>query len=325
MKKLYSIGNYFFLELPTKPEPLIDAKGDVRIFLKDDSTGLYVIESVKIGSHEILLSEMQMHDGTPYDQTSWNSFYLVESGFVAVTKDYLLEVAKGNIPGTTQVIVAASNVSVGTSMETIWKSDGLWSPLTVARTMSIVSDSGADTLAGTGAQILILQGVDASGLEQTEIVELNGVTPVITSNTWLGINPSIITAGSGKKNVGTITITATVDLTLQSILAPGDSLTSALIYFVPVNKKLFLKQVRSQVYKSTGGGADVIVTGFFETNGTEYLFYEVDLVEDVSPTDMLRLETWSPIEGGSHVFLEAISTKTNTIVRAAFEGVLVDD
>lgn len=241
------------------------------------------------------------------------------------TKDYLLEVAKGNISGTVPVIIAASNVSVGTSMETIWKSSGLWIPLTTARTMSIVSDNTNDTSAGTGAQFLILTGVDASGLAQTEVVALNGTTPVITSNTWLGINPSLITAGSGGTNEGFITITATVDLTLQSILAPNDSLTSVLVYFVPVGKRLFIKQIRAQVYKSSGGGVDVIVTGFFNTGGTNYKFYEVDIVEDVMPTDLINLSTWFEVLGGSHVFLEAISTKAGTIVRAAIEGVLVDD
>ena len=245
--------------------------------------------------------------------------------FGGINKDYLLEAAKGNVPGTIPVIVAASNVSVGTSMETIWKSNGLWVPLATDETMTIVSDDTADTVAGTGAQFLILNGVDASGLAQTEIIALNGTTPVITSNTWLGINPSLITAGSGGTNAGNITITATLSTDLQSILAPGDSLTSVLVYFVPVNKRLFLKQVRAQVYKSSGGGVDVIVTGFFNTGGTNYRFYEVDIVEDVMPTDLINLSTWFEVLGGSHVFLQAISSKSGTIVRAAIEGVLVDD
>jgi hypothetical protein len=266
----------------------------------------------------------QIQGNSPDD--SLIDFESNESGNL-ITADFDLEVEKGNVEKHSHVIVAASNVDIDSSTETIWKHTGIWVPMTTARTMSIVSDNANDTSAGTGARTLLIQGIDSLGASQVEVVVMTGTTPVITSNTWNGINPSIVlSAGSGMTNEGEITITSTVDVDVQSIIAPGDSLTSTLVYHVPTGFTFYLKFIRSSVFKSSGGSANVVVEGFSATTGgVSYKIYEVDLTEGVMPLDVLDLNSFSPVNGGAYISFQATSSVNNTTVRAAFEGVLVED
>lgn len=243
-----------------------------------------------------------------------------------ITSEINFEIEKGNVENHSHVVVAASNVDIDTGPETIWKHTGLWTPMATARTMSIVSDDANDTSAGTGARTLLVQGVDATGAAQVEVVTMTGTTPVVTVNTWLGINPSLVlTAGSSTYNEGNITFTSTTDNEVQTVIAPEDALSSAMIYHVPINTNYYLKFIRSAVYKSSGADADVVVDGYVITNGVRYNIYEVDLVEAVMPVDALDLNSYSLITGGSCFYFEATSDKNNTQVRVAFEGILVAD
>ena len=133
------------------------------------------------------------------------------------------------------------------------------------------------------------------------------------------------TAGSGKTNAGLITITATTDLTLQGVIAIGDSLTSQMIFHVPRLQTLYLDQIRAQVYKSTGGGVDAVINGFSNINGTNYNIYEVDLTEEVEPTDMVELKTYAPIPGPAYVYFQGLASANGTKIRTALEGILVKD
>ena len=243
-----------------------------------------------------------------------------------ITSEINLEIEKGNVENHSHVVVAASNVDIDIGPETIWKHTGLWTPMSTARTMSIVSNSANDTSAGTGARTLLVQGVDATGAAQVEIVTMNGITPVVTTNTWLGINPSLVaTAGSSKYNEGTITFTSTTDNEVQTVIAPEDALSSAMIYHVPINTNYYLKFIRSAVYKSSGGSVDVVVDGYVLSGGVRYNIYEVDLTESVFPLDQLDLNSYSLIAGGSCFYFEGTASANNTSVRVAFEGILVAD
>lgn len=79
--KIYALGNYFVVEIVGTPEPLQDAKGNVQVWIEEDSPRQYRIESPLIGDRSILLSDMQDQAGTPYTQGTWDTFYQANSGF----------------------------------------------------------------------------------------------------------------------------------------------------------------------------------------------------------------------------------------------------
>lgn len=66
-----------------------------------------------------------------------------------------------------------------------------------ASQMRIASSSTLDTLVGTGAQLVLIQGLDTNLVFSQEIVAMNGQTPTTTSNSYLRINNMfVISAGN---------------------------------------------------------------------------------------------------------------------------------
>lgn len=85
----------------------------------------------------------------------------------------------------------------------------LRAPLISAK-IDVVSDAAADDLGDTGAEKLMLEGIDANNAEISEEVELNGVGVVTTDATFKALNRAYITqAGSGLTNAGIITASIT--------------------------------------------------------------------------------------------------------------------
>ena len=113
------------------------------------------------------------------------------------SKEFLLEVLKGNVPGHKLVHVHGHNPDVGISgPEDIWVDPTFLVYLASAETMNIVSTDGNDTAAGTGARTVLIKGQLAGNVTDTEIVTLNGTTPVTTTKSWLRVlQMDILTVG----------------------------------------------------------------------------------------------------------------------------------
>ena len=128
-----------------------------------------------------------------------------------------------------------------TGWEDIWDigTEYVWP--TTASTISISSNNASDTLADTGARVIILYGLDANYQPVSEQISLNGTTAVTTTNTFLrSFRAIVIAAGSVGSNVGTIT--ATHNGTTQPIWAilPTENQTAMTQYTVAASKTLFI-------------------------------------------------------------------------------------
>lgn len=133
--------------------------------------------------------------------------------------DFLLEVAKGNVPKHSDYSVTGfnSDIDSGTTPETICGGGGVFTPPTTYRIHDIVSTSANDTAAGTGLRTVRIYGVTSSGFE-TEDKTMNGLTNVPTTKSYIDIYDIVpLTFGSGGTNAGVITATAA---------APGTVTTS---------------------------------------------------------------------------------------------------
>lgn len=130
-----------------------------------------------------------------------------------------------------------SNVGITSLPETVWQGDGLYPFQSSSYTAEVLSASVADTVVGTGAQVVRILGLDASFLEVTEDVPLNGVTPVLTTRTdWIRIYRAyILTAGSGEVNAGDITIRLVSAGATQAVIAAGMGQTQQAAMTLPAN------------------------------------------------------------------------------------------
>ena len=123
---------------------------------------------------------------------------------------FSLRVVRGDVPkfSSQRAIGKVEDVSIGVR-STIWGGDiAAFSFPPSAAVISIVSDNVNDTLLGTGARTIMVEGLDSSGDFITENINLLGLTPVTTIATFTRLNKStVIAAGTQGSNEGTITLT----------------------------------------------------------------------------------------------------------------------
>lgn len=218
-----------------------------------------------------------------------------------------------------------SDLDTADGQKTVWdyKTTGL-TPLTTARTMSIVSASANDTAAGTGLRTITVYGLDANRAVASESVTLNGTTPVVTVGTYLGINRiSPTSAGSGLTNAGAITVTATTDATVQAYIPAGAGVTQQAFFFTPANTKLLTSWLTMSVTKLSGGTAPRVLVLAYVRDFTAGVRYEIGRwTIDTSVTNELALSPQTPflIPGSSLVEFTASTDTNNTQISCRFAG-----
>lgn len=124
-----------------------------------------------------------------------------------------VEIARGRVDGAQPVAVTGTLTTSGAVMDImIWPGSTVKDP-SVAPVggvqMTLVSTSAQDGAAGTGVRTLRFNYLDADLNPQSEIVTMNGTTPVLTTATnvrWVG-DLTGLTFGSEKYVVGNITVT----------------------------------------------------------------------------------------------------------------------
>ena len=153
-----------------------------------------------------------------------------------------------------------ANLSVGADIETIWETGGIYEYLTVASTVSAISDDSGDTVTGTGARTIEIQGLDSNYNTVTEIILTNGTSSgPASTNEFLRIYRALVkTAGSTGTNEGHIDINAG-STTVISIGTKGTGVnkegfgqSQTSVYTIPAGKTGYITQwsVGSSVYNS---------------------------------------------------------------------------
>jgi hypothetical protein len=118
---------------------------------------------------------------------------------------------------------------------------------TTAAVLGVVSSSTADVSpGGTGARLIYVVGLDANYEEIGELIALNGQTPVASTAEFLRVNRAYcLTAGSGEKNAGNITITISGDTV--ALIEASFGQTQQVVYTVPLNYMLVLTQWHASI------------------------------------------------------------------------------
>lgn len=122
----------------------------------------------------------------------------------------LIEIGKQGVTNHIPLFIYGANPSVGVTTVPIWPCGPVEQFPASAQTLNIVSTSTSDTLLGTGARSIRIAGLDDNYDPFFEDIDLDGTTPVTTSNRFFRVNNSFITAaGADNFNQGEITIDAT--------------------------------------------------------------------------------------------------------------------
>lgn len=155
----------------------------------------------------------------------------------AISGDWYLDVAKGKIPGCSVVFIAGVNRGVAINTQaSVWPVGGLY-PWTAwnggAAKLYFASSSASDT-----AVTILVDGLDANFVKQTEIVTLNGTTAVATTKDFYRLNSLV--------NIGNKAVVADVNVrygsaagTVIGQLTAKSQMSRQSIYTVPAGYTAF--------------------------------------------------------------------------------------
>jgi len=103
-----------------------------------------------------------------------------------LNKEFLIEVAKGNVAGHSIVNKFGFNDSVGSTLAPI--TDGaVYQTPTSAIALEILSSDANDTSAGSGARTVTIEGLDSNFDEQSETITMNGTSVVAAASSYTRI------------------------------------------------------------------------------------------------------------------------------------------
>ncbi|MNJ52898.1 hypothetical protein D3C77_482620 [compost metagenome] len=113
-----------------------------------------------------------------------------------------------------------------------------------ATSLEVVSSSAADASAGTGMRTMLVRGLNTAYEEISELVTLNGLTPVALAQQFFRINEATpVTVGTGQANTGVITIRGAGAGTTRAIMPAGIGSLRQAVYTVPAGYDLVITSV----------------------------------------------------------------------------------
>lgn len=258
-----------------------------------------------------------------------HDMWLRSGGGIGVIPEFLIEVAKGNVPGTilTSVIGGNFDVDVGTS-EDVWTPGGQLVYPTSGEAWEIVSDNANDTAAGTGARQVFIQYLDTDYKIQNETVILNGTTPVpLVGTDAFRPEVTVVTAvGSTGFNEGKIDIRRISDGLLRSqiwwdAVAGGENVSSGTHFTIPAKKSGYLVGV----YPTIGKNKDIILR-MKNTDGDDGVFvtaFGLGMYEQTVPASLTTPGQKMPEKTDVKFVCETENNNSNVGVN--FQLLLVDD
>jgi hypothetical protein len=156
------------------------------------------------------------------------------------TQEFNLAVAQGRVPGVRGLNISGYRLSTGTGFLPAWD-DGPYVYFPTAQAVRVWSTNASDTNVSVR-----IDGLDANYVEQTETVVLtNGVTGVLTSNTFLRINSISLTRAPN--NIGVVHAGSDNKAITLAYINPvtsgnGAGRSQMTVYTVPAGYTFYLTQ-----------------------------------------------------------------------------------
>lgn len=256
--------------------------------------------------------------------------------------DFMLEVAKGNVPGHGHVnkFGNTSNADDGVITD-VWDAPAqpVWLAPTAARVHEILStsdedsDTGGAIAQGTGARTIRIYGLKTWGTaESTEDVIMDGTDGTDTANSYVIIHRmKVLTFGSAGPNVGTITAVAAVDGTVTARINPIRGQTFMAIYGIPSTQIGYMTSFSASIAKDTPGttgeaGVILFQSTNVESDTTVFTFKHTSAVNELGgPTVQQLFSPPKVFEGPCIVKMAVVAGDDNTLADASFDIVIVDN
>ncbi len=250
------------------------------------------------------------------------------------SRDFFLEVQKGNVAGHTIIHKFGRNADVdtGTVPEDIWLTGGLMTWPTSAAVVSVVSGSAnddGDPTSSTGAQTITIEGLDASFDVVTETITLNGVGAVTTSASYIRVNRAFVATTGTYHGNNEGALTGTISAATMFTIPIGVGQTQVARYTVPNGKTAYIESIFMSVDEKKSGGT---VQLYMNTNvddvsqpfgGAKRLILQFDTV---SGEELLTPQSPMKFDAKTDIWFEVSAVGADdTPVDVDFEILVVDD
>lgn len=226
------------------------------------------------------------------------------------TEDFNLQVARGAIDGHSLVNIFGYQPLVDGTSICIWENATPYIFPTAAVNMTVVSTSAADT-----AVVKLISGLDANYAPITEVLTVNGTTPVTTVNQYLRINNVRTTSGNA---IGTVTFTHNGN-TYAKIL-PGTGQTQMSQYTVPAGYTFYLTRV--DAFSQVSGGSNNYCTYNVQAllaNGVSYSILQAPFTANYNAR---RVVPFPYYEKTSLQWRSTVASNTASVAMV-IEGILI--
>lgn len=179
-----------------------------------------------------------------------------------------LQVARGQVDGHSTLNIYGYQPAVSTTFIPVWENATAYT-YPVAATTMYLSGSNGDT-----AQITIV-GLDANYAVISEVVTLNGTTPVATTKQYFRVNGMSVTVGSATNPAGAVYLRNSGGTVTYAQINAGVGRSQAAIYTIPAGFTYFLQRVN--IYTSL--------------NGNDYVTYQN---RTISPAGVVQVTQQAP-------------------------------
>lgn len=157
--------------------------------------------------------------------------------------------AYGSVPGISYVELQGINGAITTTFEPVWGESAAYTLLTAALSSPYcASTSASDDSGSTGAETMVVTGVDTSYNAWTQTLTMDGQTSVnlTTSNIYFINSMRVTGAGSGFTNAGVIACgtganTSGDPAVIHSYMGTGYGIAQTAMYVVPANHSLICR------------------------------------------------------------------------------------
>lgn len=238
-----------------------------------------------------------------------------------------LAISKGHTKGHRTLYKFGYNPDVNGDEETVWEQGGYYPWLDSAVTMFVSSTSVNDTSGGSGANTILIQGLDENYIEIEETITLNGQTQVTTQLSYLRVYRAFVTlAGSSGTSGGIIYIGSSgatggvPNGTVYANLGIGNQ-TQIAAYTVPAGHTLYLDEINITAALNL---ANKRVNVSFHTRDFGSNVFRTRFINVLQSSQLKQLFKYpQDFAEKTDVEIRVSTNTTNNPIAASFQGVLV--
>ena len=257
-------------------------------------------------------------DGTILDVAAWREtldskldLLIAKQDIAGPRSNFFLEAGKGNLTGYAPIFFVGESEAITATESTLMSRGGAYVFPTVAAVIDVVSSNANDTAAGTGAQSVVVFGLDANYNEIAEVIPTNGTTISTGTLLFFRVNGfSVATHGTDNINVGDIN--ASHGANILSQISASSGISRQAVQTVPAGHTWFPQGN----HFSCGKGDEIVaISGGRTPTGLKVIFSKVYLYQDQFP---FRNENMVPFTEKFDIAVSAIRFSGTTAKVAVF-------